>query len=271
MLFRVRTAVLAAAALLSGCDTYHYLAGTIHEDGRRPVQALKQYEAFLSDRPKDPRACEVRLRAAELYRTFFDRCGEARKHYEAAARDFPRLTECLERAKLGLLRCPDYFPTDAGRTWIYVDSASGGKAMRLEWEARVSSGTGGAIQTSLYAGNRRIQAKLERYEKADWAVWRIDKDGREAILRYPYNEATAWTAKRAKSKVEFLVVSSATKVATAAGVFSGCLKIREKDSAFKTSWRYDYYCPGVGRVKTTIGGPGFENPNTELFRFGRMD
>ncbi len=260
-----------AAAFLSGCDTYHYLAGTIHEDGRRPVQAVKQYEKFLASRPRDPRACEVRLRAAELYRTFFGRCEEARVHYEAAARDFPRQSACLERAKAGLLRCPDFFPTDIGRTWVYVDSASGGKAMRLEWEARASSGAVGSILSSLYAGDRRIQTNTEIYQKADWAVWRVDKGGREAILRYPYNEAMAWSAQRGKSQVEYLVVSSSTTVMAAAGTFDGCLKIRGRDSAFKSSWRYDYYCPGVGRVKTTIGGPGFENPNTELLRFGRID
>ncbi|PIR19615.1 MAG: hypothetical protein COV48_01000, partial [Elusimicrobia bacterium CG11_big_fil_rev_8_21_14_0_20_64_6] len=154
-----RIAVLAAAALLSGCDTYHYLLGTFHEDGRRPVLAVNQYEKFLASRPHDPRACEVRLRTAELYRRFFGRCGEARAHYEAAVRDFPSDSSCLERAKTGLLRCPDYFPTDEGRTWVYVDSASGGKAMRLEWEARASSGGVTSIQSALYAGARRIQAK----------------------------------------------------------------------------------------------------------------
>ena len=30
------------------------------------------------------------------------------------------------------------------------------------------------------------------------------------------------------------------------------------------AWKYDYYAPGIGRVRTTIGGRGFENPNTEL-------
>lgn len=263
----LRLAVLAAAVLLAGCDTYHYLAGTLQEDARRPVQAVKQYEKFLSSRPTDPRACEVRLRAAELYRTVFGRCSEARAHYEAAARDFPKASACLERAKTGLLRCPDYFPTDTGRTWVYVDSASRGKAMRLEWEARASSGTVGSISSALYAGDKRIQVKTEYYQKADWAVWRVDKDGREAILRYPYNEAMTWSARRGKSKVEYLVVSASTTVTAAAGTFTGCVKVREKDSAFKTSWRYDYYCPGVGRVKTTIGGPGFENPNTELSRY----
>lgn len=263
----MKRSLIAAAVLLAGCDTYHYLAGTMAEDSRRPVQAVRQYEKFLASRPRDPRACEVRLRAAELYRTFFGRCEEARVHYEAAARDFPKQAACLERAKTGLLRCPDYFPTDTGRTWVYVDSASRGRAMRLEWEARASSGTVGSISTALFAGDKRIQAKMEYYQKADWAVWRVDKDGREAILRYPYAEAMTWAAKRGRSKVEYLVVSASTTVTAAAGTFAGCVKVREKDSAFKTSWRYDYYCPGVGRVKTTIGGPGFENPNTELLRY----
>ena len=263
--------VLMVAAILTGCDTYHYLAGTIQEDARRPVQAVKQYEKFLASRPKDPRSCEVRLRAAELYRTYFGRCEEARVHYEAAARDFPNVKICLERAKIGLLKCPDYFPTDAGRTWVYVDSASGGKAMRLEWEAQASSGAIGSIQSVLYAGNRRIQTKTERYQKADWAIWRVDKDGREAILRYPYNEAMTWSARRGKTTVEYLVVSASMTVSMIGGTYTGCLKIREKDSAFKSAWRYDYYCPGVGRVKTTIGGPGYENPNTELVLFGKMD
>ena len=262
--------IVLVSALFAGCDTYHYLAGTLHEDGRRPVQAVKHYKKFLAARPMDPRACEVHLRTAELYRTFFGRCEEAQSHYEAAARDFPKQAACLERAKIGLLKCPDYFPTDTGRTWVYVDSTSGGQAMRLEWEARESSGSVGSIQSALYAGKRRIQTKTEYYTKADWAVWRVDKDGREAILRYPYTEARTWSAKRGKTTVEYLVVSSSMTVRMIGGIYTGCLKIRERDSAFKSSWRYDYYCPGVGRVKTTIGGPGFENPNTELLRFGRI-
>ncbi len=267
-----RARLLLAAVLLSGCDTYHFLSGTIQEDSRRPVQALRQYEKFLSSRPRDPRACEVRLRAAELYRTVFGRCEEARAHFEAAARDFPKQAACLERAKTGLLLCPDFFPTDTGRTWIYVDSDSRGKNMRLEWEARASSGAVGSISSAMFAGDRRILAKIEYFQKADWAIWRVDKDGREAILRYPYNEAMAWSAKRAdKTTVEYLVVSGSAAVTVAAGAFTGCLKIREKSSAAKGAWRYDYYCPGVGRVKTTIGGPGFENPNTELLRFGKMN
>ncbi|MBI5245594.1 MAG: tetratricopeptide repeat protein [Elusimicrobia bacterium] len=261
-------ALAAAALLLAGCDTYHFLSGTIQEDARRPVQAVRHYEKFLASRPKDPRSCEVRLRAAELYRATFGRCEEARTHYEAAARDFPKQPACVTRAKLGLLKCPDYFPTDPGRTWVYVDSASGGRAMRQESEAMVSSGT---IQSGLFAGDKRILLKSERYEKADWSVWRIDKEGREPILRYPYNEAMTWTVKRGKISVEYLVASSSAAVTVKAGTFYGCVKMREREAANRRSWKYDYYCPGVGRVKTSVAGPGYENPNTELLRFGKID
>lgn len=270
------SAALLAAALASGCDTYHFLAGTVHEDARRPVQALRHYESFLAARPRDPRSCEVRLRAAELYRETFDRCGEARRHYEAAARDFPRMTVCAQRAKAGLLTCPDYFPLDRGRTWVYVDSDTKGRAMRLDWELRRSSGVaGGVISATFHAGRKRVREGLEFYAKEDWAVWRVGGSGREAFLRYPYSEGLSWTGTRTDggtgSRVEWLVVSSSESVAVAAGAFTGCLKVRELDARYPGTWRYDYYCPGVGRVKTSVGGPGFENPNTELLRFGRLD
>lgn len=258
----------AAGALLAGCDTYHFLAGTLHEDARRPARALRQYEAFLARRPGDPRSCEVRLRAADIYRRIFGRCQEARRHYEAAARDFPTLTPCVERAKDGLLVCPDYFPLDLGRRWVFVDSASGGKAMRLEWETLPSSG---AVRATLFAGTRRIKETVDRYERRDWAVWRHDVAGREPILRYPYNEGMNWKVKRGKSMIEYLVVSDSTAVSSKAGDFSGCLKVREVDFRFASSWKYDYYCPGVGKVKTTLAGPGYEHPNTELLRFDRID
>jgi hypothetical protein len=263
--------LLAFAA--SGCDTYHYIAGTWQEDSRRPVLALKHYEAFLKDRPKDPRACEVRLRAAGIYRDF-GRCGEARAHLEAAARDFPGMRACVDRAKLALLSCPDYFPLDLGRTWVFVDSASKGKAMRLDWEVRrATASSDGSILTALYAGNRRIRESTESYAKRDWAVWRTDLQPPEPFLRYPFAPGQTWTARRGKEKtrVDWLIVSATATVTTAVGGFGDCLKVREDDRRYPRTWRFDYYCPDVGRVKTTVGGPGFENPNTELLRFDKMN
>jgi hypothetical protein len=262
-------AVLALA--VAGCDTYHFLAGTWKEDARKPVEALKHYETFLADRPNDPRACEVRLRAAEIYRGF-GRCDEARRHWETAVRDFPRMAACADRAKASLLTCPDYFPLDKGRAWVYVDSESRGKAMRLEWDVRRSSGpSGAAIQTVLFAGSTRNRDAFESYEKRDWAIWRTDADPPEPFLRYPFGQGQSWSGKRGDSEVDWLVVSTKAKVKVAAGKFRDCLKVRERDRRFLDTWRFDYYCPDVGRVKTTIGGKGYENPNTELLRFDKMN
>lgn len=262
----MRTLPFAAVLLLAGCDTYHYLAGTIHEDARRPQKALPHYEAFVAKRPKDVRSCEIRLRAAALYRQF-ERCAEARVHYEAVARDFAAVPECHERGQLGLLSCPDYFPLDAGRSWVYVDSASKGRAMRQEFEVRRSSGAGGTLQGVLFAGDRRIRTYEERYEKRDWAVWRVEGKQAAPLLRYPYVVGQSWTALRDKARLSYVIEASGLEVATAAGTFKDVLKVRETDSRFPRTWRYDYYAPGVGRVKTTIGGKGYENPNAELSRY----
>lgn len=263
----MRYLLVVSALLLSGCDTYHYLAGTLHEDARRPSRALPHYEKFIARRPQDPRSCEMRLRAAELYRLTFGRCAEARVHYEAAARDFASIPVCAERAKNGLLTCPDYFPLDAGRTWVYVDSESKGKAMRLDWEVRASSGASGVVQTTLYAGNRRVRTVSEAYEKRDWAVWRVEGKDAEPLLRYPYTLGQSWTAKRGKTRLSYEIVAVDVVVKTAAGEFKDVLKVREVDSRFPQTWRYDYYAPGVGRVKTALAGKGYENPNAELSRY----
>lgn len=263
----MRVLLVGAALLLSGCDTYHYLAGTLHEDAGRPSRALPHYEKFVARRPKDPRTCEMRLRAAELYRLTFGRCAEARVHYEAAARDFPAMPACAERAKNSLLSCPDYFPLDAGRTWVFVDSESKGRAMRQEWEVRESSGGTAVIMTSVYAGDRRVRSFSDAYDKRDWAVRRVEGARAETLLRYPYSLGQTWTAAREKHRLDYEVVGAGLVVKTAGGEFKDVIKVRETDSRFPKTWRYDYYAPGVGRVKTTLGGPGYENPNAELLRY----
>ena len=62
------------------------------------------------------------------------------------------------------------------------------------------------------------------------------------------------------------LAADAAEAETAAGKFTGCLKVREETQGFD-SWRFDYYCPGVGRALTTVAGTDFENPNTELLSY----
>ena len=257
--------VLAAG----GCDWYHYHAGHFFEDTGRYPSAIDAYETYARLRPGDPKAAETLVRAARIYSGHFRRCLEARRLYEDALRRFPSAEPWATEARAGLLSCPDYFPLDTSRAWVYGDTASQGRNMRLEWEMRVSSGPGrGEIVAALFAGNKRVSARSVFFEKRDWSVWEVDGGHRTPILKYPFVSGTAWSGKRGFGKVEFLIESDAARAVTAAGTFTDCLKVREVDVRFPGSWKYEYYAPGVGRVKTTVGGKGYENPNTELLKYG---
>jgi hypothetical protein len=265
----VRTIMLALlACALAGCADYHYHAGRFQEGRRQGPEALKHYEAFIARRPADPRGAEMHVRAGWLYAEM-DRCLEARRHFEAAAREFPKLEPWSARAKAGVMSCPDYFPLAAGRVWTYGDSASGGKAMRLEWQVSASSGAGASMTQTLYAGAKKLRAQEISYEWADWTLWQREKGGRVAVLPYPYAAGSRWTAKRDGKTLQYLVERDDAKVKTAAGAFENCLKVRETDPGYRDAWKYDYYCPSVGRALTTVAGSDFENPNTELLSFTR--
>lgn len=255
----------------AACDSYHFYRGRFFDETKRWGRAVAELDAFTESRPQDPRACEAHVRAGRIYATVFERCLEARRHFEAAARGFPELKGCVDKAKAGLLNCPDYFPLEPGRLWVYGDSASGGRNMRLDWELRTSTdGAKTVILASLFAGNKRLSVKETGYAKRDWAVQEI-ASGMKAvpILKYPFMPGSSWTVKEEGQSTDYTIESDQSVVTTVAGTFSGCLKVRETNSAYRASWKYDYYCPGVGRVKTSVGAPGVENPNTELVKFSR--
>ena len=262
----VFAAALAFAAGLFGTARYHYHLGRWDEARGRVPQALAHLEAFAAARPNDPLSAQAHVDAGRLY-SGMQRCLEARRHFEAAARAFPRLEPWASRARLGLMQCPDYFPLTPGRTWVYGDSASRGAAMRLEWEVSAASEGAGLVQTALYAGSKRLSAGQTRYEVSDWTLWQTDSDGRYALLEFPYAVGRVWTAKRGERELTYRLESVDAEARTAAGAFHGCLKVRESTKGIKDAWRYDYYCPFVGRALTTVAGPGFENPNTELLSY----
>lgn len=256
---------LALMAGLSACDSFRYYGGRFYHETKRWGWAQRRLELFVEKAPDDPRACDAHLRLGRLYADVYDRPVEARRHFEAAARGFPKDTACVEAAKAGILSAPDYFPLAAGRVWVYGDSASGGRAMRLEVEARPE----GKLVSSLFAGQKRLSSEEKAYAKRDWEVVEVGAAKPAPVLRYPYARGTRWSASRGKDRVSYLIESDGMEVKTKAGLFKGCVKVRESNAAFRGSWKYDYYCPGVGKVKTTVGGPGIESPNTELLSFQR--
>lgn len=265
----MRRLLLAPLLLaLAGCDGYHYHAGRLDESRTAIPAALAHYEAFLRARPEDARAAELHVRAGRLYAQM-ERCDDARRHFEAAARDFSKVEPWATRGRVGVMSCPDYFPLEAGRAWVYGDSASGGRAMRLQWTVTASSSTGIAVRQTLFAGPRQLKSVEVAYDVSGWTVWQRDGAGRFPFLEYPFAAGRSWKARRDGRWLTYRVESVDARALTAAGSFERCLKVRESDPTYRTAWKYDYYCPGVGRALTTVAGADFENPNTELLSFTR--
>lgn len=262
-----KTGTLGFILLLTGtagCDSVRWKAAEYYVKARRFPEAVRAYEDVAKRSLSRPRACEAMIKAAGIYAKELGRCQEARRHYEAAARGFEELKSCVDSAKAGLLTCPDYFPLDAGRAWVYGDSSSKGRNMRQEQKLIASKDGKREIVGALYAGKKKISDDVSAYAKEDWAIWEIKGSERTSILRYPFSRGTAWAGRSGGFPVDYLVEQDQVRTETQAGVFEGCLKVRERDRRFPDSWKYTYYAPGVGRVKTTVGGAGFEEPNTEL-------
>ena len=228
---------------------------------RDPVRAAAAFEKFVARHPGDARVHEASYRLGRIYADNLGRCPEAQHWFEAAARSSGAYTEA---AKLGLMSCPDYFPLSAGSKWTWVDTLSGGANMRLEAHIVTSTaGAQGIVAGAFFAGEKSFRDYRRRYEKADWSVWEDADGSRSPILRWPYVAGRSWTAEGPQGEVTYTIESHDARVKVKGGAYSGCLKVRSQVHGF-SSWVYDYYCPGVGRVKNTVGVPGAENPNTEL-------
>lgn len=246
-----------------GADQEFRKAGYL-ESARRHPEAARAFQGFARRYPADPRAAEALVRAGRIHARVFGRCREARPLYEQAARHFGSLGPWPGLARRGLLDCPNYFPLQDGARRVYVDSQTGGRNMTLDFRVAASGdGERGEAVGAYYAGKTRFQGYRRRYEKADWAIWESEGMDRVRLLRYPFQVGMSWRESRNGRATEFLVESDAERVEVLAGRFFPCLKVRERLEG-AAAWKYEYYAPGVGRVKTTVGGPGFEHSNTEL-------
>lgn len=257
--------VLGISLLLSGCGAdWDYRQAAFLEGSRRFPSAGTAWERFAAKHPGDPRAPEALVRAGRIYCGVFQRYDDARSLYERAARGYQDREPWASSARAALLDCPDYFPLKSGARPVFVDSMTGGKNMRLVLEVKASTdGARGTIAGGLYAGRERVMEQSRAYAKEDWAVWEMDGKNRVPILRYPYAQGMTWAATRDGRTIELRVESARETVKLRSRTYADCVKVRESAPGAK-AWTYAYYAPGVGRIKTSIGVPGAENPNTEL-------
>lgn len=249
-------------AALSGCGRLDFAQARHLEKGGRFSRALKAYESFLARVPQGPREAEALVRAGRIYSGVFGRCDRAVPMLERAAR-MQGVGDWPARARESLLECPDLFPLKGGSRWTFVDTASGGRNMKLELSVSSAVVRGVRIQGAYYAGKNRFRGYDRSYTKEDWMLWEEEGSTRRPILRYPFLAGQSWTDEH--SGWSYRIMSEGLRVRTRAGDFEGCFKVRSQGAGdSQRAWVYDYYCPGVGRVKTTIGTSEGEHPNTEL-------
>lgn len=251
--------------LLSGCSDLEFRQARHLEDTRQFARAAASYERFLERGAGGPRETEALVRLGRIYADAFGRCERAVPLFERAARSKSAASgmDWPSAARTALLACPDFFPLREGSRWVYVDSQSGGRNMRLEFTLSRSSAAVTAAG-AYFAGVKRFRDYRRSYEQEGWILYEKDASGdRAPILRYPYREGLSWQARRGGRLFTYRIVSAGVPVSVKAGAFRDCIKVRS-EAAGDPAWVFDYYCPGVGRAKTTVGVNEGENPNTEL-------
>ncbi len=249
--------------LIAGCANPEKALelGRTQETEKQIAAAIETYEKFLKKWPGHAGAGEATFRVGRLYDRERSDCAKAVPLYEHSAR---LGGPWGERALAALLSCPDFFPLPPRAKWTFVDTLSGGENMRLEVRiVRSSGGIRGLMKGSFFAGETRFRDDKREVVKEDWGIWEEKDGGRKPILRFPFQKGHSWTASENGSSVRYDVVADGLTVEVKAGKFTGCLKVKSRTAGFP-SWVFDYYCPGVGRIKTSVGAPGVENPNTEL-------
>jgi hypothetical protein len=285
----IKILCVALCATLSGCADYDFHKAARLESKGKSAEAARAFERFLDKHPDDPHVPEAAYRAGAIHAETYGLCRQAVPLFEKAARfggqagpapglpgrapnagperslhDDASASSWPERARLALLSCPDYFPAPSGGRWEYVDTLSGGQNMRLEIEVRGPTGPGEAVVAGAYfAGEEKFREYRRVCGREGWSLWEEESGVRVPVLRFPFRKGHAWEAVLKGERVRFLIEDDSATVKVKAGTFSGCLKVKQHHAGFE-SWTYDYFCPGVGRVKTTVGVPGAENPNTEL-------
>lgn len=258
-----RSASALLVVALSACGPYSK-AARLERKGDGLAAAGAYLEAARS-RPADARAPEALWAAGRLFAEA-GRCDDALVALEDLARLQPE--PWRSRAKRRMLECPDFMPMQAGWSWTYGDSATGGSNMRQEARVEAAAESGGVLELKTFAGKKHFSTMKKDIRKLDWRIEEVEGEGSTVVLRFPFREGTAWSSSRGGREVRFRIDDSSATVEVQGGRFSGCLKVREQIEGF-SSWAYVYYAPGVGRVLTSAAGPGFETRNAELLKYER--
>ncbi|HOI42569.1 MAG TPA: tetratricopeptide repeat protein [Elusimicrobiales bacterium] len=258
------SAILFSLVFLAGCHGYKFKEGETLEKQSRPLQAAASYESFAVHRPDDPNAAEAFYRAAGLY-AGLGLCARSAPLYERLLRHYPAFDR-REKAERGLFICPDYFPLDRAKNWKYGDSETGGRNATQLYTVTGRGKGWMKAEVVVYAGETLVQKDERRYELAETDLYEKKAGGATLLLSYPVESGRKWVTEEAGNRLLMRVDRTGVKVTVRGGEFQNCARL-QRSIAGMSSWVYEYYAPGVGRVLTSVAGDDFENRVTELVSY----
>jgi len=259
-----KTVLILSFAFLAGCHGYKFREGETLEKQSRPLQAAASYESFALHRPGDPNAAEAFFRAARLY-AGLGLCARSAPLYERLLRHYPDFKE-RGKAERGLFICPDYFPLDRAKNWKYGDSETGGRNATQIYSVTGRGKGWMTAEVAVYAGETLVQKDERRYELEETDLYEKKSAGATLLLSYPVESGRKWLTEEAGNRLLMRVDRTGVKVTVRGGEFQNCARL-QRSIAGMSSWVYEYYAPGVGRVLTSVAGDDFENRVTELVSY----
>ena len=260
-----KISILLIFVFLSACARVDFDEAVMLEKHGMPAKAAETYEAFAKKNPKDSKAPQALLDAANIYSLTYHLCHKSKPLYERLIRDYPEYP-FLSQAKKNIFMCPDYYPLGAKDKWVYGDSETLGENMRQNVRLISYNNAAFMIETSFYAGRQFVQKILNIYSFSDNEVIRKEKDFSTIILKYPIVKNKKWASKRKNQKINYEIVDMGIEVEVKAGTFTNCVKVKERERN-SPSWVYTYYAPWVGKILTTVAGKDFENRVEELISY----
>jgi len=236
---------------------------------KKYLEINKKYENTLS-------GARALYDAARIYHRKLKVYFESEKLYNSIINKYSKsdkFKEIVKLAKIGIFDSPNYFPFGNGSIWVEGDSETGGKNMRIEWLCvEISTYTHCLIQKKFLAGKKFVTQFKRYYTKEEFQLREsLEKMSSTytVLLYYPFEIGKTWITESDGRKIELTIVSNDAEVKTHAGVFKGCLKIKEVDLKFPQACKYEYYAPEVGHILTTISAVNSkrEYRNNELIYY----
>jgi len=265
-------ALLALAFFPTGCGRADLLTARHYERTGQYEKALRLYTRVADRHPRAGAAPQALYSAGRLAADNLLDYPFARRLFQDLADEHGRRGAWKEKAERALLNSPNYFPLIPGARWEEGDSDTGGRNASIRIQCEPLAGAPGSftLARDYYAGRRQVDSLSSKkiYRKTGLELREAAGSGKaeSVVLKYPLSPGATWPC--AAGPCEVLGTAD---VQVRAGLFRDCLKVKVPLPGVTSSWKVDYYAPGIGKVLTSAATATTEKRNTELLSYNLLD